>query len=80
MSLFVRIVSGVEEASLGFIMIRTGFPSGLVVKNQPANAGDADSIPGSSSCLRKGTPLASRVAQGVSVVEVMESQLSYFKS
>ena len=47
MSLFVRIVSGVEEASLGFIMIRTGFPSGLVVKNQPANAGDADSIPGS---------------------------------
>ena len=24
-----------------------GFPGGLVVKNQPANAGDTDSIPGS---------------------------------
>ena len=39
MSLFVRIVLGVEEANLGFFMIRTGFPGGSVVKNQPASAG-----------------------------------------
>ena len=39
MSLFVRIVSGVGEANLGFFMIRTGFPGGSVVKNQPASAG-----------------------------------------
>ena len=31
-----------------------GFPGGSAVKNQPANAGDASSIPGSGRSLEKG--------------------------
>ena len=36
-----------------------GFPGGTVVKNPPANAGDADSIPGSgrSPGVGNGNPL-----------------------
>ena len=36
-----------------------GFPSGSVVKNQPANAGDAGAIPGSGRSLGEvnGNPL-----------------------
>ena len=30
-----------------------GFPGGPVVKNQPAHAGDADSIPGREDALEK---------------------------
>ena len=32
----------------------SGFPSGSVVKNRPANAGDADSIPGWRRSPREG--------------------------
>ena len=34
-----------------------GFPGGLVVKNPPANARDAGSIPGSGRAPVKGNPL-----------------------
>ena len=42
-------------------MLRLGFPSGSVVKNLPANAGDAGSIPGSgrSPGEGNGNPLQS---------------------
>ena len=42
-------------------MLRLGFPGGSVVKNPPANAGDAGSIPGSgrSPGEGNGNPLQS---------------------
>ena len=38
---------GLSAAKNGSLSRRLGFPVGPVVKNQPANGGDADSIPGS---------------------------------
>ena len=39
---------------LGFKQLGKGFPGGSLVKNPPANAGDAGSIPGSGRFLGKG--------------------------
>ena len=38
-------------SSLAVVVILMGFPGGSVIKNPPANAGDAGSIPGSGRCL-----------------------------
>ena len=35
-------------------MLLVGFPGGLVIKNQPANAGDVGSIPGLGKCPGEG--------------------------
>ena len=35
------------KRNLGYDFVKVGFPGGSVVKSLPANAGDADSIPGS---------------------------------
>ena len=39
---------------LKLTILRMGFPGGSEVKNLPANAGDADSIPGSGRSPREG--------------------------
>ena len=49
-------------------MIRTGFPGGSVVKNQPANAGDADSIPGSGRSLGREDPWEKEMATHSSIL------------
>ena len=41
------------EGGDGKAELNYGFPGGSVVKNQPANAGDASSIPGSGRSLEK---------------------------
>ena len=50
------------------IMIRTGFPGGSLVKNQPANAGDTDSIPWSGRSLVREDPWEKEMAAHSSIL------------
>ena len=53
---YTILVSGVQYSDLGFLYITKGFPDGSVVKNPPANVGDARDaglIPGQEGLLEE---------------------------